>query len=68
VKYFFVLRYLYKHGDTDFDTLLMTCKTRSDLIAMFMALLQLIRNQLVSVVDENEGNPIMKVNRKERRQ
>ena len=67
VKYFGTLRYLYKNGDTDFDTLIMTCKSRSDLIALFMALLQLIRSQLVSITDENGGNPILKINKKEPR-
>lgn len=67
VKYFGVLRHLYKNGNTDFETLIMTCKSRSDLIALFMALLQLIRNQLVSIVDENDDNPILKINKKEDR-
>ena len=67
VKYFGVLRHLYQNGETDFETLIMTCKSRSDLIALFMALLQLIRNQLVSIVDENGDNPILKINKKENR-
>ena len=63
VKYFAILRHLYKHGETDFESLLLTCKTRSDLIALFMALLQLIRNQLVYITSENDGNPVLNINK-----
>ncbi len=68
VKYFGILKYLCRNGDTDFEKLLMTfCHSKSDLIASFMAILQLIRSQYVRITDENDGNPIFEAVRKEER-
>ena len=49
-----VMRYLYKHGETDFETILMNNETRSDLIATFAAVLELVKFQRVFLTGDEE--------------
>lgn len=57
-----VMRYLYKHGETDFETILMNNETRSDLIATFAAVLELVKFQRIFLYGDDEDNPILKLN------
>lgn len=63
-KLFFILRKLRKQGDQSFESLLLPCESKSDLIASFMAILTLIRNGRITCYGEDE-NPMIKMNRKE---
>ena len=56
-----VMRYLYKHGETDFETILMNNETRSDLIATFAAVLELVKFQRVFLTGDEE-NPTLTLN------
>jgi chromatin segregation and condensation protein Rec8/ScpA/Scc1 (kleisin family) len=56
-----VMRYLYKHGETDFETILMNNETRSDLIATFAAVLELVKFQRVFLTGDEE-NPMLTLN------
>lgn len=62
-----VLRYMYKVERCDFITLLEQANTRSDLIAAFAAILELMRTHRLLIIDEHEMNPIFILN-KERKQ
>ena len=48
-KIFSIMRHLYKFGDTTFSALLLTSKTRSDVIASFVAILELLKVRRISV-------------------
>ena len=61
VKVIAVMRYLYKHGETDFETILMNNETRSDLIATFAAVLELVKFQRVFITGD-EDNPMLSLN------
>ncbi len=61
VKVIAVMRYLYKYGETDFETILMNNETRSDLIATFSAVLELVKFQRVFLGGELD-NPTLKLN------
>ena len=62
-KIFGVLRILKRKGKCDFETLMTENKTRSDLIASFVAVLQLIRRGEILIVEEaDDGNPILEIN------
>ncbi len=54
VKVIAVMRYLYRHGETDFETLLLNNETRSDLIATFAAILELVKFQRVFLSGDEE--------------
>lgn len=57
-KIFGVLRYLVKNGDTLYTSILLTAKTRSELIATFLAVLELIKKNRITlrpVSDEDFG-------------
>ena len=56
-----VMRYLYKNGETDFETILMNNETRSDLIATFAAVLELVKFQRVFLSGDDE-NPTLVLN------
>ena len=56
-----VMRYLYKNGETDFETILMNNETRSDLIATFAAVLELVKFQRV-FLSGDEDNPTLTLN------
>ncbi len=61
VKVIAVMRYLYKNGETDFETILMNNETRSDLIATFAAVLELVKFQRVFISGDEE-NPTLCLN------
>ena len=63
-KLFFVLRYLLKQGETSFEELMLTCESRSDMIASFMAVLQLIRSGRISISREENEDIYLMINRK----
>ncbi len=46
-KIFGVMRYLVKHGETLYTSILLTAKTKSELIATFLAMLELIKKNRV---------------------
>ena len=55
-----IMRYLYKHGRTSFDDLMLQSKTRSDVIASFAALLELLKARRVLIVqDTNEDDELI---------
>ena len=61
VKVISVMRYLYKNGPTDFEQVLMTNESRSDLIATFAAVLELVKFQRVFLSGDYD-NPILELN------
>ena len=61
VKVIAVMRYLYKNGETEFETILLNNETRSDLIATFAAILELVKFQRV-IVKGDEDNPTLMLN------
>jgi segregation and condensation protein A len=61
VKVIAVMRYLYKHGETEFETILLNNETRSDLIATFAAVLELVKFQRV-FISGDEDNPTLTLN------
>ncbi len=64
-RLFFVLRYLSRRGEAEFEELLLTSNTRSDVIASFAAILQLIRSGRISIEREDEdGRIYIKINKK----
>lgn len=55
-KVFTILRYLWKHGETPFEPLILaTNSDRSELIASFLALLQLVRSGRMVIREDEEG-------------
>ena len=54
IKIFSVMRYLYANGRSDFEEILLTAKSRSELIAIFSAVLELLRVQRVTMEQEEE--------------
>ena len=61
VKVIAVMRYLYQYGETEFETLLMNNETRSDLIATFSAILELVKFQRVFLGGDYD-NPTLMLN------
>ena len=61
VKVIAVMRRLYKYGEADFETILMDNETRSDLIATFAAVLELVKFQRVFLGGDYD-NPTLKLN------
>lgn len=53
-KIFSILRTLYRNGDTSFEDFLLECKTRSDIIASFVAVLELLKVRRVSLFGSGE--------------
>lgn len=53
-KIFTVMRYLRKKGKTDFEDILLTATSRSELIAIFAATLELLKVQRVLMESEDE--------------
>ncbi len=65
-RLFFVLRLLHRQNEATFEELLLTSETRSDIIATFAAVLQLIRAGRISIFKEEENGDIyIKINRKD---
>lgn len=61
VKVIAIMRYLYKNGETEFEAILLNNETRSDLIATFAAVLELVKFQRV-LVKGDEDNPTLILN------
>ncbi len=61
VKVIAVMRHLYRYGETDFEALLLNNETRSDLIATFAAILELVKFQRVFLSGDEE-NPMLVLN------
>lgn len=61
VKVIAVMRYLYQYGETEFETILMNNETRSDLIATFSAILELVKFQRVFLGGDYD-NPTLILN------
>lgn len=61
IKVIAVMRYLLKNGETDFETILMQNNSRSDIIATFAAVLELVKFQRVFLTGDDE-NPALKLN------
>ena len=61
VKVIAVMRYLYQYGETEFETILMNNESRSDLIATFAAILELVKFQRVFLGGDYD-NPTLLLN------
>lgn len=53
-KAYSVMRYMYGRGVVTAETLFLREETRSDMIAVFLALLELLRNQRVRIVSDSD--------------
>lgn len=52
----FTLKYLIRHGKSLFDSIMLTCSSRSELVATFMAVLELAKGGRIFIeTDENEN-------------
>ena len=65
-RLFFILRYLYKSGKTEFVTLVTISRERSDIIASFVAVLELVKTGRISLTEEEDDRLIIDICRKER--
>ncbi len=62
-KVFSMLRYMKRQGKASFEELMLReASTRSDLVASFIALLQLIRKGEVKITADDPENPILEIN------
>ena len=62
-RVFSILRQLKRNGASSFEDVMLSSTTRSELIASFAALLQLIRRHLVIITSEDDPeNPILEIN------
>jgi segregation and condensation protein A len=50
-----IMRYLYRHGKTDFEHLMLLSVHRSDLVASFMAILELVKAQRLLLTESEDG-------------
>jgi len=57
-----VMRYLYRYGETDFERIILNNETRSDVIATFAAILELVKFQRVFLGGDYD-NPTLILNR-----
>ena len=57
-----VMRYLYRYGETDFERIMLNNETRSDVIATFAAVLELVKFQRVFLGGDYD-NPTLILNR-----
>ena len=68
-KIFAIMRHLYRHGDTRFSTFLLESKSRSDVIASFVAVLELLKVRRVSFSEVDDGaDAIIHLNKEEEEQ
>lgn len=66
-RLFYILRYLFRQGGTGFEKLVTLSRERSDIIASFAAILELIKSARIKIVKECEdGDIIIDICRKER--
>lgn len=59
-----IMRYLYKNGRTSFDNLMLQSKTRSDIIASFAALLELLRARRVMIAKDDGDEIVLELNKR----
>ena len=59
-----IMRYLYKHGRTGFDELMLLSKTRSDIIASFAALLELLKARRVMIAKDDGDEIVLELNKR----
>lgn len=59
-----IMRYLNKNGRTSFDELMLQSRTRSDVIASFAALLELLKARRVMIAKDKGDTIILELNRK----
>lgn len=59
-----IMRYLYKNGRTSFDDLMLQSKTRSDIIASFAALLELLRARRVMIAKDDGDEIVLELNKR----
>ncbi len=57
-----IMRYLYRHGTTDFDHLMLLSVHRSDLVASFMAILELVKAQRLRLEETEDGEILLSLN------
>lgn len=57
-----VMRRMYGEGEKSLDDLLYACRSRSELVATFMAVLELLRGQRVSMSEGDNGDIFLKLN------
>ncbi len=50
-----IMRYLYRHGKTDFEHVMLLSLHRSDLVASFMAILELVKAQRLLLTEDEDG-------------
>ena len=58
-----VMRYLYRHGTSDFEDILLTASSRSELIAIFAATLELLKVQRVKMTVTEDERVLLTLNR-----
>ena len=59
-----IMRYLYRNGRTSFDDLMLQSKTRSDIIASFAALLELLKARRVMIAKDDDDEIILELNKR----
>ncbi len=59
-----IMRYLYKNGRTSFDDLMLQSKTRSDIIASFAALLELLKARRVMIAKDDGDEIVLELNKR----
>lgn len=57
-----IMRYLYKNGRTSFDTIMLQSNTRSDIIASFSALLELLKARRIMIAKDSEDEIVLELN------
>lgn len=53
-----IMRTMYKTGDISFEKLLLSSVTRGELVTSFIAVLELLRSQRLSIIQENEDDAL----------
>ena len=64
-KIFSIMRRLYRVGDISFSSFLLESQSRSDIIASFVAVLELLKVRRISVISDGEDDVIIHLNREE---
>ncbi len=59
-----IMRYLYKNGRTSFDDLMLQSRTRSDIIASFAALLELLKARRVMIAKDDGDEIVLELNKR----
>lgn len=61
-----IMRYLYKNGRSTFDELMLLSSTRSDIIASFAALLELLKARRVMIIRDDGEELLLELNREKK--